>query len=160
LSFRSHILVVAHQADVAEQLSSWVDAAGYEVSRANSFASGKARLTAGSSAGPASGRGAAPDIDLVIAEVKLGDYNGLHLALRAKSIGIPAIVIGHPDLALEREAAMLGATYLPGMPTQDELLAAVRALVGREPAAVPSSRNGVSGGDAEGPGRSQAAHLR
>ena len=160
MSFRSHILVVAHQADLAEQLSSWVDAAGYQVSRANSFAAGKARLTSGAAAGPAGTRGGGPDVDLVIAEVKLGDYNGLHLALRAKSMGIPAIVIGHPDLALEREAATLGASYLPGMPTQSELLDAIRSLVPREPATVPSSRNGVAGGDAEGPGRSHAAHLR
>lgn len=48
--------------------------------------------------------------DLLITEVKLGEYNGLHLALRARAAGIPAIVLG--DRVFEREAEQLGATYL------------------------------------------------
>lgn len=51
--------------------------------------------------------------DLLITEVKLGEYNGLHLALRARAAGIPSIVLGDP--VFEREAEQLGATYLsPG----------------------------------------------
>jgi len=44
--------------------------------------------------------------------VRLGEYNGLHLALRGQSHGVPAIVIGEPDPVLERDAQKLGAVYV------------------------------------------------
>jgi hypothetical protein len=50
---------------------------------------------------------------LLIAELKLGEYNGLHLALRARVDGIPAIVIGASDSVWQAEAERLGACYLP-----------------------------------------------
>ena len=49
---------------------------------------------------------------LLVTELRLGEYNGLHLALRGRSNGVPSIVIGAPDPVLENEAAKLGATYL------------------------------------------------
>ena len=49
---------------------------------------------------------------VVIAEIRLGAYNGLHLALRARSRGIAAVVYGDGDPATEREATELGAAYL------------------------------------------------
>ena len=161
MSTRSHILVVAHQAGVAEQLTSWLDYAGYGVSRANTFAAGKARLAAGTSETQGSVHTREPEIDLVIAEVKLGDYNGLHLALRARAAGIPAIVIGEPDLALEREAENLGAAYLPEMPSRTRLLEAIRQqLPAQEPAGVPAQRSVASDSNGDGGGRHHAARLR
>ena len=50
--------------------------------------------------------------DVLITEVKLGAYNGLHLALRGKIAGIPTIVVGPDDLGFAQEAERLGATYL------------------------------------------------
>ena len=50
--------------------------------------------------------------DLLITELKLGAYNGLHLAIRASVQGTPAIVVGEPDPVLEAEAERQHATYL------------------------------------------------
>jgi len=64
---------------------------------------------------------------LLISEVRLGDYNGLHLALRARSSGIPAIVVGKgEDAVLEREAHKLGAIYVPFGGDLRRLRAAIR----------------------------------
>ena len=50
--------------------------------------------------------------DLLITEIRLAAYNGLHLALRARARGISSIVIGGPDLLFERDAERFGARYL------------------------------------------------
>jgi hypothetical protein len=50
--------------------------------------------------------------ELLIAELKLGAYNGLHLAIRAGVQGTPAIVVGDADPVLEAEAKRQQATYL------------------------------------------------
>ena len=49
---------------------------------------------------------------VLIAEVRLGAYNGLHLALRARSRGIAAVVCGDGNPATERDAREVGAAYL------------------------------------------------
>lgn len=49
---------------------------------------------------------------LLITEIRLAAYNGLHLALRAQARGIRSIVIGPPDLLFEGDAERFGATYL------------------------------------------------
>jgi DNA-binding response OmpR family regulator len=64
--------------------------------------------------------------DLLISEVRLGAYNGLHLALRAQSSGIPAIILGQDDPVMEREAKRLGATYVEAADDQHRLAAAIR----------------------------------
>ena len=92
--------MVAQQQKVAEKLTSWAAAAGYDVSLETTFAGGKARLDT------------LPD--LLVAEVKLAEYNGLHLALRAHAAGIPSIIIGPPDDVLAHEANAIGALYLHG----------------------------------------------
>ena len=92
------ILIVAPNREVRSTLGSWFDGAGYEVAVATSFAEGRELLRLG------------PDV--VVAELKLGEYNGLHLADRALSSGVPAVVIGPKDIWLERDAEDLGAVYL------------------------------------------------
>ncbi|HEX2462449.1 MAG TPA: hypothetical protein VHJ58_20060, partial [Vicinamibacterales bacterium] len=82
-----------------------------------------------------------------IAEVRLGDYNGLHLALRAKAGNIPALVLGNPDPVLEREAERLGVLYLAHQLSRSVLLSALEQV---EPAAAaveaasPSASAGLS----------------
>ena len=49
---------------------------------------------------------------MVITQLRLQEYNGLHLALRARQAGIPAVVVGEPDAVLERDAEQLGATFV------------------------------------------------
>lgn len=53
--------------------------------------------------------------DVLVAEIRLGAYNGLHLLLRAKNArpGLIGIVTARSaDPVLEREAAQLDATFL------------------------------------------------
>ena len=92
------ILVVAQSTSLADTLLTWLGDAQHELVIANTFAAAKHHL--------------ASRPDLLIAEVKLGEYNGLHLALRGRSLGIPAIVLGAPDEAFSRQAEQLGARYL------------------------------------------------
>lgn len=66
--------------------------------------------------------------DLIIADVKLGAFNGLQLAMRASWTGVPAVVIGGVDRVLKREAQALGATYVGGTIGGDSMLALVESL--------------------------------
>lgn len=107
MGLRHGIVIVAPARSVRTRLSSWFGRAGYDVSTARSFVEAKRLL------------GAYPD--LVVTELKLGEYNGLHIAAHAQLLGIPAIVIGPGDLALERDAEQLGALYLSAVRRQDLL---------------------------------------
>jgi hypothetical protein len=62
-------------------------------------------------------------VDLLITEVKLGAYNGLHLAVRALAAGIPSIVLGPDDVGLEHDAARLGAAYVANATLTERILA-------------------------------------
>lgn len=101
------VLIVAQSREVRSTLGSWFDGAGYEVAVGTSFSEGRDLLKLG------------PDV--VVAELKLGEYNGLHLADRALSVGVPAVVIGPEDIGLERDAEELGAVYLTAV-RKEELL--------------------------------------
>jgi DNA-binding NtrC family response regulator len=63
--------------------------------------------------------------DLLISEIKLGEYNGLHLALRGAAVGVPAIVVG--DAAFASDAEQLGAVWLSPKEASGERLAATMA---------------------------------
>jgi len=112
------VLVVAPTSALAANLVEWLTEAGHEVILVTSFLAGKARLEITPS--------------VLIAEVRLGDYNGLHLALRAKAGNIPALVLGNPDPVLEREAERLGVVYLAHQLSRSTLLSALEQV---EPAA-------------------------
>ena len=73
--FRS-ALVVAATPSLAAHLCVWLKPAGWNICTASSYASAKARLEFG--------------VDLLVTELELGDYNGLQLAVRAQSSGVPA----------------------------------------------------------------------
>jgi DNA-binding NtrC family response regulator len=94
---RQQILIVAQSEGLATSLFSWLGAAGYEVAIVTTVAAAKLHLDA--------------HPELVIAEVKLGEYNGLHVALHARALGIAALVLGHPDAVLERDAQEFGVSY-------------------------------------------------
>jgi len=66
---------------------------------------------------------------LLVSELKLGAYNGLHLALRAAASEIPAIVMADPSF--EAEVEQLGAVWMSDAADGDELQAmALRLLQG------------------------------
>ena len=92
------ILVVAQSTTLAGNLLAWLGDPEHELVIVNTFAAAKHHLTTRP--------------HLLIAEVKLGEYNGLHLALRARALGIPSIVVGAADETFSRQAEDLGAMYL------------------------------------------------
>jgi DNA-binding response OmpR family regulator len=66
--------------------------------------------------------------DLVIADVRLGAFNGLHLAMRASWSGVPAVVLGYDDRVLQREAQAIGTPFVAGPIEDTALLALVESL--------------------------------
>src|SRR5687767_9765856 len=116
MTARPHILVVSQNPRWANALLSWLGAAGYELALVATFAAAKKHLSA--------------QPDLVIADVKLGAYNGLHLAVRARGAGIPTIVIGPNDPVLRRDATQLGTHYLDVESDRDGLLTSVESVLG------------------------------
>ena len=116
---RHHVVIVAQNPALATTLLSWLGSAGYELAIVTTFSAAKALLETQ----PA----------LVIAELKLGEYNGLHLALRARAAGIPAIIIGPADAVLRKDADDLGATYLSSVLRRSEVLRLIAERLGTSP---------------------------
>ena len=117
---RHHVVIVAQNPALATALLSWLGSAGYELAIVTTFAAAKALLETR----PA----------LVISELKLGEYNGLHLALKARAVGIPAIIVGPQDPVLQKDADDLGATYLTSVLRRSHVLELVAERVGDSPA--------------------------
>jgi DNA-binding response OmpR family regulator len=108
MSMRRHVLVVSQNPRTANTLIAWLSPAGYELSIVNTFSAAKVHLNARP--------------DLLITELKLQEYNGLHLALRAHALGTPSIILGSEDPVLAKDAFELGATYLSALPSRVELV--------------------------------------
>lgn len=111
------VLIVAPSPRLAATLKGWLTEAGCEVTVVGSFSEGKRHLDDSPS--------------ILISEIRLGDYNGLHLALWARSGDIPAIVLGATDAVLQREADRLGVAYLSDEPDRRDLLDAVARVANR-----------------------------
>ena len=95
---RHQILIVTQTPALANDLSAWLGPRGYWVTAAGTYAAAKFHLEMQPS--------------VVITELKLGEYSGLHLAVRASLSHVPVLVIGDRDRFFEHEAEQLGATYL------------------------------------------------
>ena len=102
---RPIILIVAQSPGLVETLLPVVDPGINDVIVVDSFTGGKQHLML--------------QPHLLVTELRLGEYNGLHLALRAQAHDVPAIVIGDADAVLQRDAATFGASYV----TLDEPIA-------------------------------------
>ena len=98
MGFPAQVLLVGRSGGIASALASDLAAAGYETLVASDFDEGKALL--------------AKRPSVLITEIKLGAYNGLHLAIRARALGTPALVIGDPDPVLEADANRQRALYV------------------------------------------------
>ena len=114
MTLRPTVLLVTPTPSVAATFYMWLTDAGYDLTVVGSFTAAKRHLEL------------VPSV--LIAEVRLGEYNGLHLALRAQAQEIPAIVLGDPDPVLQQEAQQLGAIYLPPDVTREQLLAIIAPL--------------------------------
>jgi DNA-binding NtrC family response regulator len=110
------VLVVAATPALASQLEWCVRAAGHRPTVVTTFAAAKGSLERH------------PRPDLVISEIKLCEYNGLHVAVRGHAVGVPAIVVG--EKTFKREAEALAATWLsPDSLDGEALPAAIARLV-------------------------------
>ena len=113
------ILIVDDHRVTRLGLAEMLTDAGYSVVTAGSFQEARGIL-----------REALPD--LLIADVRLGSFNGLQLVINYR---VPAIVItGYADSVLEAEARRVGADYLVKPVDRDELLAMIREKLGHAPA--------------------------
>jgi DNA-binding response OmpR family regulator len=73
---------------------------------------------------------------VLITEIRLGAYNGLHLAIRGAGMVPPLTVVvtsATADVVLEREAERIGATFVVKPVTASELTAAVFRTALRRP---------------------------
>jgi two-component system, response regulator RegA len=106
-----------------QAIASMLTARGFRVTVATTYARARERL------------GAHPPA-LLITQIRLAEYNGLQLVLHGKSIrpDMAAIVLsGEADPALQADAEAIGATFVAGPVSEDELAAAVaRTLFAQE----------------------------
>lgn len=81
--------------------------------------------------------------DLLIAALRLGRFNGLHLAVRFRAgyPGMPIIVIGDDEVGLAAEAMQLRARFVPRSISPGQFLEFIEKLVsGRTPRDLVSTR--------------------
>ena len=81
--------------------------------------------------------------DLLVAAVRLGRYNGLHLAVRFRAghPGLPIIVIGDDEVGLAAEAMQLRARFVPRTIPSGQFLEFIDQLVaGHAPRDLVSTR--------------------
>lgn len=111
------ILIVDDDQATRSGLKRFFERANYEVVAVSTFADGRTALAE-----------TAPD--LLIADVRLGEFNGLQLIV-TNPRSIPTIIVtGYPDSVLEADARRLGADYLLKPVTPSDLLALVRERLG------------------------------
>ena len=108
----ARVLIVDDDAGTREGLAELLENAGYETIAADGFESARRVL-----------RTDLPD--LLITDIRLGEYNGLQLIITAQA-ALPAIVIsGFTDRVLRSKAEELGATYLSKPLTASAILEVV-----------------------------------
>jgi DNA-binding response OmpR family regulator len=122
------ILVVDDDAGMRGLLRKMLERAGYSTIVATSFEQGKRALTTD-----------APDV--LIADQRLGEFNGLQLLITSPTRVPTIIVTGFPDTVLAREARNLGAGYITTPFPSSALLALVREKLRAVPERTPYSAN-------------------
>lgn len=116
------VLVVDAQERQRAKLAFYLRAAGFRVESADSFHQARTKISACS-------------INCLIAGVKLGVYNGLHLVSQmCRDDSAVSSVVTHDkgDLVLEREARLLGAEFLVLPCSDDQLVRVVRQAIARK----------------------------
>lgn len=110
---RATVLVVDDDPSTVKGVAVLLAQAGYRVLTATTFEAAKFALQTGYP-------------DLLLTDIRLGEYNGLQLIALARD-PMPAVVMtGHDDAALEHDARRLGAEYLVKPIPPDVLLGAIR----------------------------------
>ena len=96
----AHKILIVDDNDAARTgLAMIFERAGYEVLAVGTYTEGRAALTR-------------MHPDLLIADVRLGEYNGLQLLASTTRPTAAIIVTGHPDPVIEADAHRMGADFL------------------------------------------------
>ena len=96
------VLVVDNDEQMLGLVGNWLSDAGYEVVTCSRFEAAREYLVAHS-------------LDALVTNLRLGDYNGLQLALRASWMGAGTAVVvlsAYEDVVLRRDAAACGARFM------------------------------------------------
>jgi DNA-binding response OmpR family regulator len=110
------ILIVEDHEATRRGLRALLTKAGYVVASAGTFAEGRRLLTDQTP-------------DLLIADLRLGEYNGLQL-VAAAPVTVPSIIVtGFPDRVLEAQALKLGAHYVTKPIAADALLPLIEQTI-------------------------------
>jgi DNA-binding NtrC family response regulator len=116
---KPRILVVDDVPSVRRMLSELLSGVGYEVLTAATYEEGKHFADTGNP-------------DLILLDIRLGDFNGLQLAVRERvnHPGRPVIVMtGHSDPVLEAEARRHGADFIEKPLQPGRLIDMIRQIV-------------------------------
>jgi DNA-binding response OmpR family regulator len=111
------VLVVDDEPMVVDALREVLADAGYVTLGATSFEDGRRLLLA------------PPVPDVVVADVRLGKYNGLQLAVLRPQATAAIVISGHWDEVLEAEARQHGAVYLQKPLASPALVETVARLI-------------------------------
>lgn len=114
MTLPKRVLVVAPSRPLARELAATLESAGCAPTVVSDFVVAKTLLE--------------KRPDFLISELKLGAYNGLHLAIRAASQGTPAIIIGDADPVLQAEAERYKAAFLRTPVDPERVLVLMREL--------------------------------
>lgn len=123
---RHRVLIVDDEPEVVAHMRSVLEKAGYDTLTATTFDEGRRLLHA------------EPYPDALVADVRLGQYNGLQLVVIRRPPTRAVVVSGHWDRTLEAEARRQSASYLLKPVTAAQLVDAVsRAIAGSETQPAP-----------------------
>jgi DNA-binding response OmpR family regulator len=124
---RPRILVVDDDEVYVAGMAEWLEAAGYETLVATTFEEGRRALREDSP-------------DLMIVDVRLGEFNGLQLTQTSTTPRIPALVVSaYDDPVLRADATAFGATYLVKPVDPETLLALIARHFPTEPTTLPAT---------------------
>jgi len=118
-SDENHILIVDDDRQVLGLVNQWLTRAGFVVVACDSFEAAKRQL-------------AAQTPGVLIADIRLGAFNGLQLAILAKERDaqtIAFVMSAFDDASLRSEARLCGADFLPKPFTREQVVSAVRTAV-------------------------------
>jgi DNA-binding NtrC family response regulator len=145
MSYVRSALLVAPTTQLSNTLAKSIRDAGYRLTVVQTFAAAKQVLSL------------RPDV--LVTELKLADYNGLHLALRGRTMGIPSIVVAEKDF--EHEVEQLGAVWLSPESSEGEDLQITLTRLTQDVQSTDTIYPWFDGAANEGPASvSRAALLR
>jgi DNA-binding response OmpR family regulator len=142
MNAQRRVLVVSCSDARRESLRRWLSAAGYLVHICEGFREGRDALEA-------------VRADLLVTDVRLKVFNGLHLIIwsRSRNLCSRAVLIGEPDSVLQLEAGREHATYVTLPLEESSLLGVVAGALAttgsarrlpRTPVVRPATINGLS----------------